>query len=236
MTHIDKRHYFIGAALLAFAFAVQPFTFYLSQKYIAPKVIPQPGAVAEVDVKGLEMPASEVRHLKGDANAKIYLVEFIDYECYYCNMFHSAISNILSKNNGKVAIVHKSFPLSSIHPHAMNAAIASECVAKLAGNDNFWKYTDTLILNNKTFSDDYFKQEALKLGVNPTNYATCMADAAIKDLVDQDQAIGSSLGVQGTPFTLIVKNEGGKLVVVDSVNGSQSEAVVQALVEKYLAE
>lgn len=236
MKNLNTKHYVIGAAVIALAFAIQPFTFYFSQRYIAPKIIPQPGEIAAVDVKGLEMPREEVTHIRGSANAKIYLVEFIDYECYYCNMFHSAITNIFNKSEEKVAIVHKNFPLSSIHPNAMNAAVSAECVAKLGGNDNFWKYTDTLILNNKTFSDNYFKQEATKLGINPNDYNTCISDPSIAAKVDSDQATGSSLGVQGTPFTLVVKNEGGKLIVLDSINGSQPEAVVKALVDKYLAE
>jgi protein-disulfide isomerase len=236
MTNINTKHYLIGAGLIALAFAVQPFTFYYTQRYIAPEVIPQPGQVAEVDVKGLEMPADEVRHLRGNKDAKIYLVEFIDYECYFCNMFHGTITNIFNKSNGKVAIVHKHFPLSSIHPNASNASIASECVARLSGDGNFWKYTDTLILNNKIFSDDYFKQEALKLGIKASDFNTCMADATIKGIVDKDQSAGMSLGVRGTPFTLIVKNEGGRLEILDSVNGFQSEAIVQALVDKYLGE
>jgi protein-disulfide isomerase len=236
MTNINKKHYIIGAVLIALAFAAQPFTFYAMQRYVAPKVIPQPGQVAEVDVKGLEMPADEIQHLRGSKDAKIYLVEFIDYECYFCNQFHNTITNIFNNSNGKVALVHKYFPLSSIHPHATNASISAECVSKLSGNDNFWKYTDTLILNNKTFSDDYFRQEAIKLGIKQSDFSACIADAAIKDIVDKDQSVGTSLGVQGTPFTLVVKNEGGKLEVLDSINGAQPESVVQALVDKHLAE
>jgi protein-disulfide isomerase len=235
MRKIANKHYYMGAGIIALAFAIQPFAMLGVQNYVLPKILPNQQEIA-TDVTGAEIAKEDLRHIKGNVDAKIYLVEFIDYECYFCNQFHNAITNVFNNEGGKIAVAHKNFPLTQIHPNAYNSSVAAECVAKLAGNDAFWKYTDTLILNNTTFNDAYFKAEALKLGVKSADFDTCFSDPAVKNIVDTDTNYGVEFGVQGTPHTLIVKNEGGKLTVLDVVNGAQSESVLKGLVDKYLTE
>jgi protein-disulfide isomerase len=143
------------------------------------------------------------------------------------------MESIMKKNEGKVAWVYKHFPLP-FHPNAKPSAIAAECIATLGGNDKFWQFTDGVFTDTIKLSDAEYLKAAGKLGLTAETFNKCIADASIAAIVDKDQAEGSSLGVSGTPNTFIVKNEGGKLTVLESVNGALPEAAIQAIVDKYV--
>jgi protein-disulfide isomerase len=81
---------------------------------------------------------------EGDANAKIVIVEFSDFQCPYCERFYTQTEGQLKTNyidTGKVLLVFKQFPLS-FHEFAQKAAEASLC-ANLQGK--FWE------MHNKLF-------------------------------------------------------------------------------------
>ena len=81
-------------------------------------------------------------HILGNpATAKVTIVEYSDYECPYCARFHPVLEQVVSQSNGSVAWVYRHWP---IHQNSMAKLVAAECVAKLKGNDAFWKYSDLL--------------------------------------------------------------------------------------------
>ena len=82
-------------------------------------------------------------HLRGSAEARIKLVEYSDFECPYCQRFDVTMQQVMSEFGDEVAWVYRHFPLS-FHPQAQPAAEASECVAKLGGDEAFWNYADLL--------------------------------------------------------------------------------------------
>ncbi len=80
-------------------------------------------------------------HILGELSDSVYLVEYSDFQCPFCKSFHPTAKRIVEEND-KVAWVFRHFPLDSIHPLARPAAVASECVAEIGGNEAFWKFTD----------------------------------------------------------------------------------------------
>jgi protein-disulfide isomerase len=93
---------------------------------------------AEKTAKTIEV--TEADHVVGDANAKVTLVEYSDFECPYCLNHASTLKQIRDEYSGKVRIVFRHFPLS-FHANAQLAAEASEC-ASLQGK--FWEMHDKL--------------------------------------------------------------------------------------------
>lgn len=90
-------------------------------------------------------PVDENDHIQGDiTKAQVVIIEYSDFECPFCARFHPTLEKIVAESNGNIAWVYRQFPLTQIHQHAMERAIASECVAKIKGNDAFWKYADLL--------------------------------------------------------------------------------------------
>ena len=80
-------------------------------------------------------------HIMGNANAPITIVEYSDYECPYCKAFQPTLERIVTESNGGVSWVYRHWP---IHQGSMEKLTAAECVAKIKGNDAFWKYSDLL--------------------------------------------------------------------------------------------
>lgn len=90
-------------------------------------------------------PVNDSDHLLGNPNAPVLMVEYSDLECPFCQRFHPTMKQALDEYEGQIAWVYRHFPLDALHPNARKAAEASECVAKVAGNDKFWEFIDELI-------------------------------------------------------------------------------------------
>lgn len=89
----------------------------------------------------------------GDVKAKVAIVEFSDFECPYCQSFHtSTYPQIVSEyvDSGDVLYVYKDFPLSFHDPVATDEAVAAECVQELAGDEAFYSYASLIYENTKS--------------------------------------------------------------------------------------
>jgi protein-disulfide isomerase len=80
-------------------------------------------------------------HILGDKNAPITIIEYSDYECPYCKAFHATLNQIVTESAGGVSWVYRHWP---IHQGSLAKLVAAECIAKIKGNDAFWKYSDLL--------------------------------------------------------------------------------------------
>jgi protein-disulfide isomerase len=145
------------------------------------------------------VPVGPNDHVKGNPNAKLFLIEYSDFECPFCARVHPTIKQIMEKYPNDIAWVYRHFPLS-FHPKAMPAAVASECVAQLGGNDAFWKFAD-VVFDEKNF--DYVST-AKALGINEAKFKSCIDDsAAIVEKINQQTKEGSLAGVTGTPGNIL---------------------------------
>ncbi len=234
MTHntITKKDLFLGTGVLAIAFMAQPFFMMMSQRYLAPKLAQIFSPEAETAGLGGKIDLAGT-HLRGNPNAKVFLVEYSDFECPFCKSFHPTANNAVNNSNGEVAMIYKNYPLP-FHPNALPAAIAAECVAKLAGEEKYFAYSDILFNNQETLSPALLQNTAAKIGINLPQFNNCLKDPAMSAKVNADQEEGSSFGVQGTPNTFVAKKIGEKLVFVANINGAQPQAVVDALVKENL--
>ncbi len=232
---MNKKHYLIGSAILALAFLLQPIALLFIQVNIATalaQMVTGQNADGTVSMEGKEINTENLK-VNGNPDAKIYLVEFSDYECPFCQRFHNTPKEVVANSVGKVAWVWKHFPLTQIHQNARPASIASECVAKLAGTEKFWQFSDKLIANQQNLSESFFRTEAVKLGVNAAAFNACIKDPAIAEFVDKNTNEGVELGVNGTPSTFVVKNENGKLTVLENINGALPKSTVESIIAKY---
>ncbi len=89
--------------------------------------------------KGEVVLSEEGDHVYGDANAPVVVIEYSDLECPYCKAFQTTMKQVVDESNGQVAWMYRHWP---IHAGSMDKLVASECVAKLKGNDAFWKYIE----------------------------------------------------------------------------------------------
>ena len=150
---------------------------------------------------------SESDHVRGSRDAKVFLVEYSDYQCPYCKTFHPTAQQAVDEYNGEVAWVLRHFPLDTLHPKARPASEASECVASLGGNDTFWKFSDAAFEGSPGSLDDLSKL-ATSAGVSSSSFDSCVASGKFKDAVEEDYQEGLAAGVTGTPGNFLVNQKG----------------------------
>lgn len=141
----------------------------------------------------------------GNADAKVTIVEFSDFQCPFCRTFFNDTYSQLKKeyiDTGKVRFVFRHFPLS-FHPGAKPAAIASLC-AKDQGK--FWEMHDIIFAEQEkkgqgtvTFEIADLKTWAKKLSLNTTEFNSCLDSETYAAQVDIDINAGIAAGVEGTP-------------------------------------
>ncbi len=176
------------------------------------------------------LPVKDEDHIRGEKNAPVTLIEFSDFQCPFCKKFHPTMKRALEEFQGKVRWVYRHFPLSQIHPEAIPAALASECIAELGGNDAFWTFTDRIFEEQDRLGRDLYFELAQELGVDMDSFKQCFDSKKYLDKVQAEYQQAVSSGGQGTPFTVIV-SPSGKL---DEITGALPYEVLKARIEKAL--
>lgn len=166
----------------------------------APSADPQP-------VGGPVQPVSANDHVLGKADAKVTVIEYSDFECPFCGQIESAFDQMRAEFKNDVRFVFRHFPLS-FHPQAQKAAEASECAAKLGGNDGFWKMHKKLFDNQQTLGVEAYTRYAKEIGLNEGAFKTCLESGEMAAKINAQMASGNDAGVNGTPATFV----NGKLV------------------------
>lgn len=117
----------------------------------------------------------------------------------------------MSKYGDKVSWVYRHFPIDSLHTKARKEAEATECANKLGGNDAFWKYLDMIF--ESTPSNDGLDTALLpifaeRIGLNVSDFNQCLSSGEFADKVQADFESGVRAGVTGTPFSVIISEDG----------------------------
>jgi len=142
----------------------------------------------------------------GDANAPVTVEVYADYQCPICGQFdRGTLKQIEDKyvKTGKVRIVFNHFAF--IGDESTRAAEASEC-ANAQGK--FWEFTDTLFNNQAgenqgAFSDANLEKFAQQVGLDMTQYKTCMDQNTYLGKVQASSTGASQRGVDSTPTLFI---------------------------------
>lgn len=159
-------------------------------------------------------------HILGNRDAEVAIIVYDDWECPFCKRFHETTKQAVEDYQGKVSLVYRQFPLEMLHQQAREEAEASECVAKLGGNDAFWKFID-LVLKTTTSNDGLdltlLPKFATQAGVNLVDYDACVKNGDTKEIVDKQLQEGSDAGVTGTPGAFAVNKKGEVWVILGAV-------------------
>jgi protein-disulfide isomerase len=159
----------------------------------------------------------------GPANAPITIVEFSDYQCPYCRRWHEQVYEpLLAAYPGKIRLVYRHLPLTSIHPDAFPAAEAAMCAGE---QDVFWQYHEKLF-SSDSLGKTVYLQYARELNLNMIAFEACLTDGKFKSAIQADTDFAVNLGVRSTP-TFFVNG----LAIV----GAQPLSVFQQVIDQELA-
>ena len=154
--------------------------------------------------------------IRGDPNAPITIVEFSDFQCPFCARFHTqTLPSILEEyiEQGKVNLVYRDFPLQSIHPNALPAAVAAECANE---QGKYWEFHDMLFEKQNDWSRlssdaliSTFSQYATDVSLEQQQFDSCLESGKYLQEVQGDLSDGRDYGVTGTPGFFIGNDEIG---------------------------
>jgi protein-disulfide isomerase len=131
------------------------------------------------------------RHVYGHRAAPVTVVEYGDYECPYCGAAAPVLQELVDTSDSRVRLVFRHFPLFTVHPFALTAALAAE-----ASGEHFWDMTWTLFRNQSRLSDTDLQTYGNQLGAGPVTGSTAQS---FRPAIEADYASGVALGVGGTP-------------------------------------
>lgn len=156
----------------------------------------------------LKPPVSSIDHIKGNSNAPLELVEYGDFECRDCGHAYPIIKVIQQALGDDLKFVFRNFPLTQIHPHAVNAAVAAEAAAF---QNKFWEMHDIILQNQKHLEFEDLLVYAKKIDLDSDQFKNDMQNNTLRAKVEADFESGVRSGVNRTPSFFIngVKYEGG---------------------------
>ncbi len=221
-------------AAIIIGFGLIAASIYLSggrQAAVAPGMGGQ--AANAVDLSKIN-PITEDDHIRGNPNAPLLIVEYSDFDCPYCQRFHTTMQKIMDEYGpgGQVAWVYRHWPITSLHPSAGHIAEASECVAELGGNESFWKFADLVFgERGSTGGTDVIRlpEFAETVGVSRADYESCVASGRHQAGIQVDAANAAEIGAIGTPYSVVLV--GDQKV---SIDGAQPYETVKVLIDGLL--
>jgi protein-disulfide isomerase len=143
------------------------------------------------------IPAHAIK--KGDPNAKVTIVEFLDPACHTCKLFHPVIKDLLQKYPTKINYVVRYAPL---HPGSDQMIAILEAARK---QEQFWNVLELMFESQQYWTINHVAKPELFWGIlkgygfDIERIDQDMRDPAIAKIIQQDLADGQRLGATKTP-------------------------------------
>lgn len=170
----------------------------------------------------VEVPIVATDAQRGSPDAKVTIVQFAEYQCYYCGVVAPTVDRVLKEYDGKVKFVFKDYPLPA-HSRALPAAVAAHCAGE---QGKYWEMNATLLANQQALEDEQLRGYAKKAGVKMDDFDKCVDSGKWEPLITASAAEGQKVGVSATPTFYI----NGTLV-----SGAQSFDRFKTVIDRELA-
>lgn len=168
---------------------------------------------------------TEKDFVRGDKEAEITLIEYADFSCHFCAEFQLTLKKIIDESQGKIKWVYRHLPIFNIE-----AAVASSCVGRIGGEEIFWKYSDTLFVNQDKLKTAYYLETAKNLGIDESKYDNCIKDTTIEKEIRQEFTQNKVLlGFNGTPHTVLIDKNGKKFSFTGALPYEELKVVIEGL-------
>lgn len=164
----------------------------------------------------------------GDADAKLAIIEYADFQCPFCGRFFQEIEPLLKKeyiDTGKAKFVFKNSAL--LGKESVDAAIAALCAKE---QNKFWEYHGKLYQNQMgenqgAFAIPILKRLAGELGLAIDQFDSCLDQEKYSAQVQSDTEEIKAMGYTTTPTTFI-----GETAIV----GAQPYATFKTVIDEKL--
>jgi protein-disulfide isomerase len=143
----------------------------------------------------------------GNTQAPLTMVEFSDYECTFCQLYHATAFAELKRDfidTGKLRYVVRDFPLPS-HRNSARAARAAHCAAD---QGRFWEMHAAL-LKGEPLDLQTIVESAQALGLDAPRLRACIESGQFDGAIRKSIAEANAAGVNSTPTFVIGASRGG---------------------------
>tara|TARA_Y100001970_G_scaffold292717_1_gene435431 strand:+ start:3064 stop:3759 length:696 start_codon:yes stop_codon:yes gene_type:complete len=193
---------------------------------------------SNLDLEGFQLEKRDtiIQRTEGDTRSSIKMIEFSDFQCPYCKLFHDELMPQIREEFIDTNIASIEFyPMTFLGIDSVNAAKAAICAQD---QDQFWIYHDLLFYiqspdkNNGTYGKNNLFELANYID-NEIGYfdqglfENCFESNEVSNYVSQLQKQAADFGIQSTP-TLVINNI--------AVAGVQNIDVYKEIVAKILSE
>ena len=138
----------------------------------------------------------------GSRHAPLTIVEFSDFECPYCRVFHEQVLPSLKReyiDTGLVRFIHKDLPLP-FHRQAKPAAAAARC----AGEQNrYWDLYGALFDQQNCLECKGVQGIAKELRLDSSALQACMQREATQTLIKANLSEAALHNIRATPTFII---------------------------------
>jgi protein-disulfide isomerase len=136
---------------------------------------------------------------RGDANARVTVVMFTDFQCPSCAASHPVIDDVLKSYGNTVRFVVRDFPLNR-HADARKAAEAANAAH---AQGKFFEYATLLFQRQKALDVGSLKKYASEVGLNRATFDAALDSGKYAAEVSNDLRQGELYGVDSTPTIFV---------------------------------
>ena len=169
----------------------------------------------------------------GSRQAPLTIVEFSDFECPYCRLFHQEVIPSLKRDyidTGLVRFIHKDLPLP-FHNQARPAAAAARC----AGEQNrYWDLYDALFDQQTCLECKGVVGIAETIQLDTSALRSCMQREATKTVITTNLSEAELHNIRATPTFVIGASRNDGKHHGDIVEGTMPWPQFKALIDLQL--
>jgi protein-disulfide isomerase len=162
----------------------------------------------------------------GNANGKITIVEFFDYQCSHCIDMAPVINSII-QSNPDVRVVFKDFPIRGpMSEFAARAAIAANKQGK------YYEFSHALLSTSLSLNEDTVFDIAKSVGIDVSKLKKDMNSSYVTNEIKITYGLAQEFKITGTPAFFIGKTDAKNSNSVNFVLGAMSQSDLQDAVNK----
>ena len=174
---------------------------------------------------------ADAARIQGSPTAPIWVIEVSDFQCPFCKTWHDSTYAALRREfvtPGTIRFAYVNYPLPN-HQHALPAAEAAMCAG---AQGKFWEMHDGLFDSQERWAPlpnaaAVFDSVARAAGVDVAAMRACIAQGAMRALIEADAERAQESRVEATPSFII----GGDVLM----RGAQPIAAFRRAIAQKLA-
>ena len=169
----------------------------------------------------------------GSSRAPLTIVEFSDFECPYCRLFHEEVLPSLQReyiDTGLVRFIHKDLPLP-FHDQARPAAAAARC----AGEQNrYWDLYDALFDQQNCLECKGVEGIAAELKIDSSALQACIQRDATQALISANLSEAELHSIRATPTFVIGPSRADAKHYGEIIEGAMPWPRLKAFIDQQL--